>query len=484
MQRRLIELFEFHFKESVVEILPLKAHASPRIRFRLRSKSRSVIGVKNDDIPENRTFIYLTEHFRKHYLPVPEIYCIHPSADIYLEEDLGDVTLYDLLQSSRSESDPFPSHIEQYYQLAIEYLPQFQVIAGNTIDYTQTHRKNHFGSEFMLSDMRYFRDQFLRQKGHFFDEFALNRDFNKLADYLGAVPADYFMYRDFQSRNIMIKNEQLYFIDYQSGCKGALQYDLVSLLFQSQAKIPVEARLKLQNVYLEAIQKHVKIDDKEFLNYLNTFALLRIMQVLGTYGLRGLKEGKQYFIDSIEMALENLRWLYMSNELPIKLPELERAIKSISATKQEQGVSMKDDEKLILSLYSFSYKQATPTPFNPHGGGFVFDCRCLPNPGREEAYKSKSGLDKEVVDYLESRVEVEEFFVRIAAIIEQALQAYVGRKFSSLSVAFGCTGGQHRSVYFVERLAKHLANKYNIVVKTEHLNKDYWVGNSLTKDKV
>ncbi len=330
MQSRLIELFENHFGEKVKECEPLKAHASPRARFRLSSNTRTVIAVKNDDVPENRAFLYLTDHFRSHKLPVPEVFCVHPSGDSYIEEDLGDTTLYDLLQSSRTEVDPFPAPVEALYKKAIEYLPYFQVVAGQMVDFSKTHKQSLFGAEFMLSDMRYFRDQFLRETGHFFDEFALNRDFKRLADYLAAVPAQYFMYRDFQSRNIMVKGEELYFIDYQSGCRGALQYDLVSLLFQSQAKVPVEARQRLQDVYLKAISHHVKVDRDEFLQFLDTFALLRMMQVLGTYGLRGLKQGKKYFIDSIALALENLRWLYQTKGLPLKMPELERAIKSIS----------------------------------------------------------------------------------------------------------------------------------------------------------
>ena len=464
--RALTLLFESCFNEVVESIQPLKSHASKRRMLRLSNQKRTAIGVENDDIAENEAFLYLSKHFKSHSLPVPEIYAVSACRKFYLQEDFGDATLFDLLFSQRSDGDPFPLSIENLYNQAVKILPKFQVLAARDLDYSYAYKYKDFSFDHMLADMYYFREHFLDQRGHKYDQLKLEKDFKLFAKYLSQVDSEYFLYRDFQSRNIMYKNNQLFFIDYQGGCKGALQYDLASLLFQAQARIPMQARERILGVYLNALSEYIKLDRHKFLKYFYAFVILRIMQVLGTYGLRGLKEGKQYFIDSIEFALINLRYIYRTQGLPIEMPEFESFIKGLHDVKEE---------KLTVSIYSFSYKLATQAPFNPHGGGFVFDSRCLPNPGREAAYKTKSGLDREVIDYLESKKEVEQFFNKVSAVVEQSVEAYTKRKFLSLSAAFGCTGGQHRSVFLAEKLAAHLKNKYDVNILVSHLSQDLWV---------
>lgn len=460
------KLFQSHFGESVSQTLILKSHASKRKIYRLISENHKAVGVENADQAENRTFVYFSRHFRSFSLPVPQVYAVSENELLYLQEDLGDTTLFDLLFAKRSDSDPFPLKIEHIYNQVVSVLPRFQVQAGKSVDYNKCHKFQAFSREHMLSDMNDFRMHYLDRTGFSYDPALLQKDFEAFAAYLSAVDAEYFLYRDFQSRNIMVRGEELYFIDFQGGCKGALQYDIASLLFQAQARIPPEARERILGVYLNALAALVEIDKHQFLKYFYAFVILRTMQVLGTYGLRGLHEGKQYFIDSIEFALINLRYIYRTQGLPVKMPEIERFINGLTHVKEE---------KLTLTIYSFSYKLATETPFNPHGGGFVFDSRCLPNPGREEQYKTKCGLDKEVSDYLEAKPEVGEFFNKISAVVDQAITGYIKRKFLSLSVAFGCTGGQHRSVFLAEKLAAHMRKKFDINVLVHHLARDLWV---------
>jgi aminoglycoside/choline kinase family phosphotransferase len=465
IHQELAALFAAHFKEQAEEIKLLKPHASQRKIFRITSQNYSAIGVENTDVKENQSFIYLSKHFRGRSLPVPEIYAADKSGKFYIQEDLGDTTLYDFLVSKRSDKNPFPREVEHFYSEAVKMLPRFQIEASGDIDYSKTSSFKEFSPENMLADMEYFRVEYLDRTGFKYDTKLLAKEFKDFSAYFSGIKTDYFMYRDFQSRNIMIRDEKLFFIDYQSGCKGALQYDVASLLFQAQARIPGDARDRLLGAYLKALLASVKIDRHQFLNYFYAFVILRIMQVLGTYGLRGLKEQKQYFIDSIDLALSNLRYIYRTQGLPVKMPEFEKFI---------NGLNVKE-EKLTINIYSFSYKLSLDIPFDQHGGGFVFDSRCLPNPGREDKYKKKSGLDKEVIDYLESQSSVQQYYKNITLIIDQAVEAYLQRKFLNLSVAFGCTGGQHRSVYLTEKLAEHIKAKFDVKVLTHHLTRELWV---------
>ncbi|MCO6430059.1 MAG: phosphotransferase [Deltaproteobacteria bacterium] len=467
MSDKATRLYEQHFKEAVRAVIKIDSHGSTRRIYRLVGSGRTVIAVENDDFKENRAFITFSKQFRSLHLPVPEIYAEDPDGAAYLQEDLGDRTLFDMLSSLRTADDPFPAKVEACYSEALKILPRFQIEAGRKLDYSVCHKHSSFSSEMMLNDMHYFRDEYLRRVNWQFDQEALNKEFGRFAELLKSADSNFFMYRDFQSRNIMVQEGRLSFIDYQGGCRGPLQYDVASLLYQAAARIPQTFRNKLLEVYLSAAGAYLKLDRDLFLKHFSAFVYLRIMQVLGTYGLRGLHDRKPYFVESIKYALKNLSELYQQDGLPLPMPEFERFIQSIPA--------IEEVPRLKVKIYSFSYKQEPSVPYNQHGGGYVFDCRCLPNPGREEAYKFKSGLEKSVVEYLEAKGEVQQFFDTVSELVEQAVQAYMTRKFTELSVAFGCTGGQHRSVYLSEKLSRHLSQHYDVDVEVSHLNRINWL---------
>ena len=468
MSQKAFELFEHSFKEKADKVAGISSHGSARRIYRLSNSSRSVIAVENDDVKENRAFITFSRHFKKFSLPVPEIYAEDSNGLVYLQEDLGDETLFDRLSQERGSKDIFPRKVEELYEKALSLLPKFQVEAGATLDYDVCHKYTSFGPEMMLRDMEYFREQYLDRTGWKYDAPSLESEFKSLAKFLSEARNDFFMYRDFQSRNIMLKGDKLFFIDYQGGCKGSLQYDVASLLYQAAARVPEAARQRLLGVYLASLAKYCKIDRPSFLRHFNAFVYLRIMQVLGTYGLRGLEEKKQYFIESIGHALGNLRRLYEREGLPVRMPEFEKFIRSIDMTNQSPV-------RLSVLICSISYKQDLAVPAGVHSGGFVFDCRCLPNPGREEQYKYLSGLDEPVKKFLAGKPEVDKFLNSTIHIVEQSVEAYIARNFSSLTVAFGCTGGQHRSVYLAEKLAAHLKSKFDIDVEVKHLSRQHWL---------
>jgi len=330
MHGALIDLFGEQFpSEKVIKIESIRPHGSSRSIARLKSKNRSVIGVENSDIKENHAFIYFSKHFKSYGLNVPEIYAANKAGTCYLQEDLGDSSLFDYLSSERSDKNHFPANVEIKYKEVLSVLPRFQIEAGKTIDYKHCHKFEKFGLELMLSDMRSFRDQYLLPTGAKFDSAKLEKDFQSFANFLSKVESNFFMYRDFQSRNVQLLNGVPYFIDYQGGCQGALQYDVASLLYQAQAQIPEESREKLLSHYIDSLQQYISLTKDQFLQHFYAFVILRIMQVLGTYGLRGLKEKKQYFIDSIDFALSNLEVVYSKYGLPVEMPEFENFVRGL-----------------------------------------------------------------------------------------------------------------------------------------------------------
>jgi hypothetical protein len=319
----------------------------------------------------------------------------------------------------------------------------------------------------MMWDLNYFKYYFLKLAQIPFNEQALEDDFNRFTDYLLRAERDFFLYRDFQSRNIMIKNGSPYFIDYQGGRKGALQYDIASLLFDAKADIPFEVRDELLNRYLEAAAKLTKIDRDEFLRYYYGYVYIRIVQALGAYGFRGFYERKSHFLQSVPYAIRNLEVLLRSVELPVELPALMQVFKRLvtsSILRQFGEVEL----KMTVRIQSFSYRHGMPVDEKGHGGGFVFDCRALPNPGKYEQYDKLTGKDPEVIQFLEKEPEVERFMSHVYAMIDATVENYQSRNFTDLMVAFGCTGGQHRSVYCAGLLAKHLREKYDVNVEVRH----------------
>jgi len=467
MEGLLKELFENHFGEPVEAVAPLKGGGSDRKLFRLRHAQRSVIGVTNSDRQENLAFLGFSKHFRRAALPVPEIYAEDLDNGLYLEEDLGDTTLFQLLSDIRAREGFSPQLVEIYTQV-VRLLPQFQIVAGKTLDYRLCYPRASFDRQSMRWDLNYFKYYFLKLAQIPFNEQDLEDDFDRFIEYLLAADRDFFLYRDFQSRNIMIKNGSPYFIDYQGGRKGALQYDLASLLFDAKADLPFEIRDELLNRYLEAAAKPAAIDRGEFLRYYYGYVYIRIMQALGAYGFRGFYERKSHFLQSVPYAIRNLEVLLRSVELPVELPMLMQVFKRLvtsSILRQFGEVEL----KLNVRIQSFSYRSGMPADEKGHGGGFVFDCRALPNPGKFAAFEKLTGKDAEVIAFLEKEPAVQKFLSRIGDMIDQVVENYQSRNFTDLLIAFGCTGGQHRSVYCAGMLAKHLRKKFNNVnVEVRH----------------
>ena len=467
MSKKLTILFEAHFKETVVQSDPVKANGSDRKLFRLTGKKHSAIGVENADRTENIAFLEFSHHFHNLGLPVPEIYSEDIDSDIYLEEDLGDDTLFDLLDKSRSNENTFPAEIETLYEKVVQILPEFQIKAGQSLNYEACYPRQSFDRQSMIWDLNYFKYYFLKLAQVPFNEQKLEDDFDILTKFLMQADHDYFLYRDFQSRNIMIREGQPYFIDYQGGRRGALQYDIASLLFDAKALLPFDVRTQLLEKYLEAVSTQIKITRSEFMKYYPGYVLIRLMQAMGAYGFRGFYERKEHFLQSVPYAIKNLEYILRTMDLPIKIPTLMNALQALvrSTRLRELGnVSL----PMTIQVQSFSYKKGLPKDKSGHGGGFIFDCRSLPNPGRLEQYIEQTGNDSEVIAFLENEEDVHSFLTHVKDLISPVIENYRERNFSHLSVAFGCTGGQHRSVYCANMLVKYLREKYSVKVDLRH----------------
>ena len=464
MQDQLQKLF-FHWSgERPLSLEPLPRSGSDRQYFRVRSKNKSAIAVFNPDTKENLAFLGFTKHFKTLDLPVPEIYAEDITNHLYLQEDLGDMTLFRLIQLE-SENTRFSDTLLNYYKKVLEFLPRFQITAGATLDFTLCYPRDSFDHQSMMWDLNYFKYYFLKLAGISFDEQELENDYQKLTGYLMETPQHFFLYRDFQSRNIMIHEDQLHFIDYQGGRRGALQYDLASLLFDAKANIPNEVREDLLAHYLEILQPYQQVDRNDFIKRYYAFVLIRIMQAMGAYGFRGFYQQKSHFLASIPYALKNLEYILQRMDIPVELGTLIPVLHRICQSEklQELGKTV-----LQVNINSFSFKRGIPVDESGHGGGHVFDCRALPNPGRLNEYKSLTGMDQAVMDFLEKEAEVHKFFELCSALTQQSVENYQSRQFSQLSISFGCTGGQHRSVFMAEKLARELRKNPGVKVMLRH----------------
>ncbi len=469
--RTLRLLFREKFGADAGALVPVRAEGSNRRIYRLTGGKASAIGVLNDDAKENRAFIEFSKHFRKEGIPVPEFYAENDGTTAYLEEDLGDTTLFQFLGKRRSPLG-FPKDVVSAYQDVVRWLPKMQITAGATIDDRWCYPRKSFDRQSMLWDLNYFKYYFLTLGGIPFHEEKLEEDFSVFADYLLAADRRYFLCRDFQSRNVMLKDGKPYFIDYQGGRRGALHYDIASLLYDAKADVPFELRDELLDLYMTEAGKHAKIDKAEFKKLFPGFVLIRIMQAMGAYGLRGFHEKKPLFLQSIPYAIRNIERVLVTSGLPIEVPELMGVFKRLvgsSALRQFGSAKL----KLTVRIQSFSYKNGIPKDENGHGGGYVLDCRCLPNPGRLPEFKAHSGLDGPVVAYLSKEDGVDRWARSAFSLIDQAVENYGRRNFTDLFVAFGCTGGQHRSVYLAERLAKHLRDQGVSCVVTHRESKNW-----------
>jgi aminoglycoside/choline kinase family phosphotransferase len=463
------QLFEQHFHTPAGHVQPLQAQlgGSGRKIIRLASEEFRAIGILYDVREENVAFLEFSRHFRRHGLPVPEIYAADLDQGAYLEEDLGDTTLFEYLFAHRSGVKIAPAAVEAYRQV-VEVLPRFQVGAGRDLNYKVCYPRASFDRLSIAWDLNYFKYYFLRLAGIPFNEQALETDFSHLTKFLLGADRNYFLYRDFQSRNVMWRDGRPYFLDYQGGRRGALQYDIASLLFDGKADLPPELRQQLLDHYLDALAGFIPLDREKFMEHYYAYVYVRIMQALGAYGFRGFYERKAHFLQSVPYALKNLRWLLHQVQLPVELPALTDAFKSMLGSEKLQSVAS-ETENLTVRIFSFSFHQSQPEDGSGNGGGFVFDARSLPNPGREERFKDLTGKEVPVIDFLGQQESVQQYLASVIALVDSSVNTYQRRGFKSLMVSFGCTGGQHRSVYLAEQLAKHLRGKAGVDVMVRHV---------------
>jgi len=466
------QLFDKHFHSAATQVQPLQGQlgASGRNIIRLSNDSTSAIGILYGVREENVAFLEFSRAFRRKGLPVPQIYEEDLDHGAYLEEDLGDLTLYQFLSEHR-KGDEIAAEVIDAYRRVVTILPRFQVEMRNKINYKVCYPRSSFDRQSITWDLNYFKYYFLRLAGIPFSEQALENDFSRLTKFLLGVDRDFFLYRDFQSRNVMLVERNPYFLDYQGGRKGALQYDIASLLFDAKADLPPALRQQLLDHYLDTLETFLPVDRGVFLHYYYAYVYVRVMQALGAYGFRGFYESKPVFLQSVPYALKNIRWLLHNVTLPVALPALMAAFTAMLGSGKLQSITAESD-KLTVRITSFSFHRGLPKDETGHGGGFVFDARSLPNPGREERFKPLTGKEAAIAEYLEQRESVHHFMSNVTSLVDASVRNYQDRGFKNLSVSFGCTGGQHRSVYLAEQLAKYLreGGKVDVVVSHRELD--------------
>lgn len=463
------KLFEEHYGFPPTEAKPIQGQlgGSGRIIVRLAGSGISAIGILSTVREENVAFLEFSKHFYSHGLPVPEIYAQDLSQGAYLEEDLGDTTLFEFLSQHRAGENLAPEVVEAYRQV-VAMLPRFQIEAGRDLNYKVCYPRASFDRLSIAWDLNYFKYYFLRLAEIPFSEQALEDDFARLTKFLLSAERHYFLYRDFQSRNVMWRDGHPYFVDYQGGRRGALQYDIASLLYDGKADLPPQLRGQLLDHYLNTLAGFIELDREVFMQHYYAYVYVRIMQALGAYGFRGFYERKAHFLQSVPYAMKNLRWLLHNVQLPIALPTLLGAFQAMLGAEKLRSLAS-ETENLTVRIFSFSFHQGQPQDGNGNGGGFVFDARSLPNPGREERFKPLTGKDAPVIDYLNHHDNVHQYLASALSLVDSAVSNYQQRGFKSLMASFGCTGGQHRSVYLAEQLAKHLRGTAGVEVVVRHL---------------
>jgi aminoglycoside/choline kinase family phosphotransferase len=449
---------------------------SERHYFRIHSADKNYIATYGANIKENESFFYFSAHFKKKNLATPQILCINAEKDIYIQDDFGDVSLLNELEEKGYVASVYNLYKESLHQLAL-----LQVKGHEGLDYKKCLTNSSFGKQAIMADLLYFKYYFLDALRRPYDKQKLIDDFEALSNYLSHTEYKFFMFRDFQSRNIMIKKDNgVGFIDYQGGMKGAPQYDVASLLWQARANLPDDWKHNLLEDYINSFEAIVEetVDRDVFRSQYNGYVLIRLLQVLGAYGFRGLFERKAHFLTSIPLALQNLKWFINNQSLGIAVPEFKKVLElciSDEVIKEFTPVQATDDTPLVVTINSFSYiKTGYPKDETKNGGGFVFDMRGILNPGRYDDYKHLSGLDKPVKDFLEQQTKMPDFLNSVYSIIDIAVEDYIKRDFESLMINFGCTGGQHRSVYAAEAIARHLRNKFKVKIVLNHTNKENW----------
>lgn len=474
VKTEIASLFKQFSQAPIHSIEKIPQSGSDRVYFRIHSDAGSFIATSNKNVKENNTFMQFSKHFSKTNCPVPTIYAANEEQTIYLQEDFGDLSLLNKLEE-QGETD----YVYSLFQKSLKALAHLQINGDEGLNYKWCITSKKFGKQAIISDLLYFKYYFLDTLKIPYDKEKLIDDFEVLGTYLGRADYQYFMFRDFQSRNVMVKEDEVFFIDYQGGMKGALQYDVASLLWQAKANLSDEWKNGLLEYYISCIEEILQepIDKIRFIGQYNGYVLIRLLQVLGAYGFRGLFERKAHFLTSIPLALRNIQWFIHNKHVGISVPEFERLL--LLMTEEEviqrfENVKATDATKLQVTINSFSYKKGIPTDVSDNGGGFVFDMRGILNPGRFDEYKTQSGFDKPVKDFLEQQTKMPQFLNSVYNIIDIAVEDYIKRDFEHLMINFGCTGGQHRSVYAAEAIARHLRNKFKVKLTVTHTNQENW----------
>ena len=473
VKEEITALFKSFSKEAITNIEKLPQSGGDRVYYRVFTTRQNFIATYSTNLRETETFLYFTDTFKNAGAPVPEIYAVNADKTLYIQEDFGNASLLNVL-----EMEGLNDSTKDLYKKTLRSLAQLQINGDKDLDYTQCITGKEFGKQAILSDLLYFKYYFLDTLKIPYDKEKLGNDLDELSEYLNRADHKYFMFRDFQSRNVMVQKD-VFFIDYQGGMKGALQYDVASLLWQAKAGLTDEWKNELLEYYISCAEKELNqnIDRERFLSQYNGYVLIRLLQVLGAYGFRGLFERKAHFLTSIPLALRNLKWFLQNKKIGISVPEFERMLNLIVGDEvilKFEPVKATQDSPLTVRIKSFSFlKTGYPKNVADNGGGFVFDCRGILNPGRIDEHKQETGRDKPVQNYLTEKTRMDEFLAGVFSVVDISVEDYIKRDFEHLEINFGCTGGQHRSVYAADATARHLRNKFSVKTEVIHLEQNF-----------
>ena len=460
--KELISLFKLHTGKANPSIEALPSSGSNRRYFRLTSGDTSLIGVYGQSKEENQAFVELSKHFHLRELSVPKVVMVSEDMQYYIQEDLGDAVLFDAIKAGRNTGVFSHGEIDLLHK-TIAKLADFQVEGAKELNFDICYPQPEFNERSINWDLNYFKYSFLKTTGMEFQENLLEDDFERMAQKLLQDKTNTFLLRDFQSRNVMLVDGEPYFIDFQGGRKGPVYYDVASFLWQAKANFPDELRYELIDTYISALNKHYPVDKDYFLEQLRHFVLFRTLQVLGAYGFRGYFEKKPHFLQSVPFALNNLREILKHDFT--EYPYLCKVMHEMINLKQFAD-TRKDD--LEVRVVSFAYKKGIPSDPSGNGGGYVFDCRAINNPGKFERFNNVTGLDEPVIEFFKEDGEMDVYLESIYNLVDSHVKRYIERSFTSLMISFGCTGGQHRSVYASQRIAEHISKKFGVKVSLIH----------------
>ena len=497
---KLLELYKQWSGAEPRQVVKLPGAGSNREYYRMTSAGgETVVGCIGTSRDENHAFVYLAHHFTKRQLPVPHILAVSGDELRYLQTDLGAVSLFEAIRGGREAGGRYTLKEQELLKRTIRELPNIQIKGARELDFTNCYPQPEFDTDSVLFDLNYFKYCFLKATELDFHELKLEADFRLLAkDLTAAGDTPGFLYRDFQARNVMLDHQgNPFFIDFQGGRRGPYYYDLASFLWQASAKYPHKLRRELVYEYYNALKQYAEVPSPHrFVERLSLFVLFRTLQVLGAYGFRGYFERKQHFIESIPPAMQNLRELLAAGNYPYpylvsllqRLTELPQFRQVQTMASRADGYKTTDNNPykphpqdgpatfskydaqgpLVVKVFSFSYRKGIPEDESGNGGGYVFDCRSTHNPGRYEPYKQLTGLDEPVIRFLEDDGEILTFLDSVYKLADAHVRRYIQRGFTSLMFSFGCTGGQHRSVYSAQHLAEHIHRKFGVEVHVCH----------------